>query len=606
MLGILGGQVYDPLHGVNGEVRDLWVKDGLIVAAEDVDRDRAEIIRADGMVVMPGGVDIHSHVVGPKVNAARKMCPEDHRGDTWPCAASALSSFRSGVGRTVSTTFVTGYRYAQMGYTTVMEAAMPALLARHAHEELGDTPIVDKGAYTLMGNNRFLLQCLRDGEREKARDFVAWLLGATKGYAVKIVNAGGVESWKAGRRLAGLDDRVAGLEVPRKAVAPFGPRVPARRDETAFGETRVAGGTDAERLTPRQIILALADISAELGLPHGPHIHTNGLGQPGNARTTLETIQALEGRRAHIAHLQFASYGGGDGHPFRSASTDVAQAINTHPNLTADIGQIIFGPTTTLTADAPLEQYLHQLSGHKWLNHDIEEETGGGVVPMTHERHNPVNAIQWCIGLELLLQITDPWQVFLTTDHPNGGPFTAYPEIIRLAMDRSYRAEVLQTLPPRVRKRTVLADLQREYSLYEIAIITRAGTAKALGLKRKGHLGIGADADIAVYAPQGGVPANQPPQAIACGERVRATDAGGSLATMFARARFVVKGGRIVVRDGELVDAFPGRTFCVAPAWDACIEKALRTHFDASYTISFDNYPVQDEYVPYPEVVPCR
>ena len=562
MLGILGGQVYDPLHGVNGEVRDLWVKDGRIVSAEAVDRDRAEIIRADGMVVMPGGVDIHSHIAGPKVNAARRMCPEDHRDDVWPCPAISepcgmlvspspqegirSTYLRCGVGRSVPTTFVTGYHYARMGYTTVMEAAMPALLARHTHRELADTPIVDKGAYTLMGNNRFLMQCLRDGERDKARDFIAWLLGATKGYAVKIVNAGGVESWKAGRRLWGLDDLVAGFDI-----------------------------------TPRQIILTLADISAELGLPHGPHLHTNGLGRPGNAGTTLQTIAALEGRRAHIAHLQFASYGGGEGQPFCSAATEVAQAMNEHPNLTADIGQIIFGPTTTLTADAPLEQSLHQLSGHKWLNHDVEEETGGGAVPMAYRRTDPVNAIQWCIGLELLLQITDPWQVFLTTDHPNAGPFTAYPEIIRLAMDRNYRAEVLQTLPPRVEKRTILADLKREYSLYEIAIITRAGTARALGLEDKGHLGIGADADIAVYTPD------------------------TNPATMFSRASWVVKGGRVVIREGELVDAFPGRTFCVAPPWDARIESALRAHFEASYTVSFDNYPVQDEYVPHSEVVPC-
>lgn len=545
MIGILNGQVYDPLNGINGAAHDLWVKGGQIVAAEDVERERAEIIHADGMVVMPGGVDIHSHIVGPKVNAARKMNPEDHRADMspWP----STSRMRSGVGCTVPTTFVTGYRYAQMGYTTVMEAAMPALLARHAHEELHDIPIVDKGAYTLMGNNRFLLQCIQDGERERARDYVAWLLGATKGYAVKIVNAGGVESWKAGRSLSGLDEQMAGFE-----------------------------------LTPRQIIVALADISSELGLPHGPHIHTNDLGQPGNAQTTLQTIAALEGRRAHIAHLQFSSYEGGNSYPFSSAATEIAQAINAHSNITTDIGQIIFGPTTTLTADAPLEHYLHQLSGHKWLNHDIEEETGGGVVPMTHQRRNLVNAIQWCIGLELLLQITDPWQVFLSTDHPNGGPFTAYPDVIRLAMSRDYRAEVLQTLPPRVRQRTVLADLKREYSLYDIAVITRAGTARALGLQSKGHLGIGADADIAIYAPQ------------------------ANPAAMFSRARFVVKDGRFVVRDGELVDTLPGRSFCVAPSWDGQIEEALRAHFEGAYTIAFQNYPVQDEYVPYREVVPCQ
>ena len=76
----------------------------------------------------------------------------------------------------------------------MMEAAVPPLMARHAHEEMNDTPLLDKGAYVVMGNNRFLMGCLRDGEREKARDYVAWLLGATKGYAVKIVNAGGVEN----------------------------------------------------------------------------------------------------------------------------------------------------------------------------------------------------------------------------------------------------------------------------------------------------------------------------------------------------------------------------------------------------------------------------
>jgi len=234
-----------------------------------------------------------------------------------------------------------------------------------------------------------------------------------------------------------------------------------------------------------------------------------------------------------------------------------------------------------MTSDGPLQYHLHRLTGDKWLNLDVEEETGGGVVPITYHRRNLVNAIQWCIGLELLLLVEDPWQVFLTTDHPNGGPFTAYPDIIRLAMERDYRAEVLETLPTRARKRTILAELEREYSLYEIAIVTRAGTARALGLKRKGHLGVGADADVAVYAPQ------------------------ADRAEMFSRDRYVVKDGRVVVRDGELVEVFPGRTFCVAPSWDQRIEAEVRVHFERAYTVAFDNYPVQDEYLPHREVVSC-
>ena len=77
MLRIINGEVYDPINGINGEVRDICVQDGRIVA----DAPGAPTIDAAGMVVMPGGVDMHSHIAGPKVNLARKMRPEDHRHD---------------------------------------------------------------------------------------------------------------------------------------------------------------------------------------------------------------------------------------------------------------------------------------------------------------------------------------------------------------------------------------------------------------------------------------------------------------------------------------------------------------------------------------------
>ncbi|GFP43781.1 formylmethanofuran dehydrogenase subunit A, partial [Candidatus Hakubella thermalkaliphila] len=64
MFRISGGEVYDPLHGINGEKRDIYVRDGKIVAPEDVDQKHLEVIDASGLVVMAGGVDIHSHIAG--------------------------------------------------------------------------------------------------------------------------------------------------------------------------------------------------------------------------------------------------------------------------------------------------------------------------------------------------------------------------------------------------------------------------------------------------------------------------------------------------------------------------------------------------------------
>jgi len=71
---ITGGAIHDPANDVDGEVRDLCLQDGKVVA--DVGPE-ARRIDARGMVVMPGGVDIHAHIAGPAVNAARRRqaCP---------------------------------------------------------------------------------------------------------------------------------------------------------------------------------------------------------------------------------------------------------------------------------------------------------------------------------------------------------------------------------------------------------------------------------------------------------------------------------------------------------------------------------------------------
>src|SRR4029077_1368315 len=171
-------------------------------------------------------------------------------------------------------------------------------------------------------------------------------------------------------------------------------------------------------------------------------------------------------------------------------------------------------------------------TGRKWGNLDVENETGCGIVPYTYKEKNLVNAVQWAVGLELLLLINDPWRVFLTTDHPNGAAFWRYPEIIQLLMDAEFRREQLKAVAPKALKRIVLQELHRQYTLYEIAIITSAGPARALGLPQKGHLGVGADADVTIY--------NENPDGL----------------MMFRYPRYVLKAGEIVVQEGEIRQTF--------------------------------------------------
>ena len=80
LLKISGAAVYDPAHGVDGQVRDLWISGSKIVAPPSDPAVRpARVIDARGLVVMAGGVDMHCHIVGPKVNTARALCPEQKR-----------------------------------------------------------------------------------------------------------------------------------------------------------------------------------------------------------------------------------------------------------------------------------------------------------------------------------------------------------------------------------------------------------------------------------------------------------------------------------------------------------------------------------------------
>ena len=329
---IKNGYVYDPINCINGERKDIFIKDNKIV--EEVPEHSAKVIDASGKIVMPGGVDLHSHIAGSKINIGRLLRPEDHRKDV----IKRGKYTRGGVGYSCPSTFVTGYRYAEMGYTTVMEAAMPPLGARHVHEELNDTPIIDKAAFTLLGNNHFTLKYIQEGDIEKLKAFIAWLLRATRGYAVKIVNAGGVENWKWGRNVNGLDGRVEDYDI-----------------------------------TPREIITSLAKANEELGLPHTIHLHCNNLGMPGNYEITRETMAAVknikpkEGRKTtvHVVHCQFNALAGDNWMNVRSGAPQIAKYVNENDHVTLDLGQVIFTNTTTMTGDGPWQFALWNMTGNK-------------------------------------------------------------------------------------------------------------------------------------------------------------------------------------------------------------------------------------------------
>lgn len=534
LIKLSGGTVYDPMNGINGEVRDLYVKDGRIVAEPPPGTHINEEYSLKNLVVMAGAIDPHSHIGGGKVNIGRMMLPEDHQGHE----VARTELLRSGCGHALPSTMTAGYRYAEMGYTAAFEPAMLPSNARQAHLEMGDTPMIDKGAFAMLGSDDFFLRALAE-KRDFAfiKDYIAWTMHATQALAVKVVNPGGISAFKFNQRALDLD------------------------------EAHVHYG-----VTPRDVILALARGMKELGVPHPVHIHGCNLGVPGSMNSTMATIRGAEGLPMHLTHIQFHSYGTEGDMKFSSGAPQIAELLNQHSNVSIDIGQILFGQTCTASGDS-MRQYGNKKSADpkKWVVMDIECDAGCGVVPMKYKDKSYVNALQWAIGLELFLLLNDPWRIFLTTDHPNGAPFYFYPHLIRLLMDRTFRNEMLEKLHPGAQAATILKSLDREYSLYEIAIMTRAGPAKSLGLRDRGHLGTGASADITIY------------------ENLADREA------MFQTPLMVFKSGELIVKSGQVVKVVAGATHVARPEYDRGIERTLREYFDRYHTIRFDNFGISDQ-----------
>ncbi|MFA4911867.1 MAG: hypothetical protein WC649_12630, partial [Desulfobacteria bacterium] len=125
---IEGGRLYDPRNNLDGEERDIFIEDGIIVEGFS---GADKTIDASGKAIMAGGIDVHSHVATYGLNLIR------------------------GTNRFYSPKEI-GHIYAKMGYTHVNEPFMTQVTANYVHHELSSIPILDTSA--------FLVLNLRDAE----------------------------------------------------------------------------------------------------------------------------------------------------------------------------------------------------------------------------------------------------------------------------------------------------------------------------------------------------------------------------------------------------------------------------------------------------------
>ena len=332
------------------------------------------------------------------------------------------------------------------------------------------------------------------------------------------------------------------------------------------------------------------------------HIHQNDLGNPGNYKLTIDSLKLAENVKPknkfgrdqvmHSTHIQFHSYKGTGWGDFESGAKEVMDYVNKNKAITVDLGCVTLDETTTMTADGPFEHHLHSLNHLKWTNVDVELETAAGVVPYVYDPNIKVCDIQWAIGLELALFAKDMSRCYITTDHPNAGPFTRYPRVIKWLMSRKAREATLDSFKhkDKVIEATHLHGIDRELSLFEIAQMTRSGPAKCLGLSSYyGGLAPGMGGDVMVLDLNYKDMPRDP-------EKIEAA---------FQRAACFVKSGEIVVKDGEVVSNGHKKTVWVNARMpeNPQVMRDITQSFTKDYTVNLINYVVRDYLAPHPFVI---
>jgi formylmethanofuran dehydrogenase subunit A len=183
----------------------------------------------------------------------------------------------------------------------------------------------------------------------------------------------------------------------------------------------------------------------------------------------------------------------------------------------------------------------------------------------------------------------------MTTDHPNGGIFTSYPQLITWLMSKKARDDTSKECHKWAYDKSSLGGVDREMSLYEIAVVTRANPARTIGMAyRKGHLGVGADGDVTVYDIN--------PKKLNLNETA-------ALTAKLARPDYTIKDGRIVARQGEIVAVPEGRRYYCRPYVDDTLEKEMLSDVKdwfKYYTVGIANYPVPDKYLKNPVAIPVN
>lgn len=425
---IKNGTVYDPANGIECEKMDIFVADGKIVDETKPDK----VIDATGKTVMPGGIDVNSHVATYGLN---------------------LTRFTSGF----PTLSEIGHIYARMGYTHLNEPLMTLNTASYVHHELSGIPIVDTSA-SLCLSLYDIANEIRERDKESVQNLLLFLLDATRSISVQLYDAR-VKYAKSGFFYRGISI---------KKCLDF------------FSELTKTEAGNMPKIRVRTYPELLDEATESLNTFWLAHIASG-----------IDNCDRYEAANAILKNGGAVDLG--IFCPSQNGATNMSIGYGV-PDAAEKIASIDIGLEQPLTFSKLNVQKIQP----KRVFHSLK------------------------FALDALEYLPSCSSIAFSSDSPNGCLFTSYPRIFAALLSCDNRTDLTNGELPRT-----------EYSLYNFAQVTRTNPARLLGLRTKGHLGTGADADIAIYD-------------------LDEDTAGKKLERRLSNCSCLVKGGEVVISEGQL------------------------------------------------------
>jgi formylmethanofuran dehydrogenase subunit A len=228
------------------------------------------------------------------------------------------------------------------------------------------------------------------------------------------------------------------------------------------------------------------------------HVHLPRLAKPDSLKMLESFLTRLSGRTCHLSHVSHYGFEpqGGATSP---AGAKAARILAKHPNVTFDCGPVVFGPALSFTADEELLGRISKSGGGNRISHP---KSRFSATPYTFRKENGMDSLLWINAMELLLSVENLRTVSLSIDFPSGGRLSGIPHILACLMDREKRNGFLKTLDVDAVAASSLKSIGREFTLSDVATITRTSPSLVAGLKNAGHLGRGADSAV-IYEESG-------------------------------------------------------------------------------------------------------